>query len=129
MSRKVAIIASSGTLDTAYKVLNIATAAAAMDAQVAVFFTFEGLMIVSNHAGLSMPPGKEHLAAALAQSGVPSVKELLDMAVESGVKFIGCQMTMDVMGMDRSQLVPSCEVGGAAAFLEFAFDADVSVTF
>lgn len=129
MARKVAIIASQGTLDAAYKVLNIATAAAAMDAEVTIFFTFEGLMILTQPESLQMPPGKEQIAADLGQAGVPTVKELMNMAVESGVNMMGCQMTMDVMGIGKEHLIESCSVGGAAAFLEYAFDADVTVTF
>lgn len=129
MARRVAIIASQGTLDTAYKVLNIAVAAASMDAEVKIFFTFEGLNILTAPESLQMPPGKEHLQAALGQAGLPSVKEMLDMARESGVELLGCQMTMDVMGITQEQLPDQCPVGGAAAFLEYAFDADVTVTF
>ncbi|MEB3102975.1 DsrE/DsrF/DrsH-like family protein [Ferviditalea candida] len=129
MARKVAIIASQGTLDTAYKVLNIATAAASMDAEVTIFFTFEGLAILTSPESLQMPPGKEQIAAALSQAGLPSVREMMDMAEEAGVKFLGCQMTMDVLGIGKAQIGESCDVGGAAAFLEYAFDADVTVTF
>ncbi|MCF8563636.1 DsrE/DsrF/DrsH-like family protein [Alicyclobacillus tolerans] len=129
MGRKVAIIASQGTLDTAYKVLNIATAAAAMDADVTIFFTFEGLMILTQPESLQMAPGKEQIQTAFGQAGLPSVKEMLDMAAESGVKLLGCQMSMDVMGIEKQHLFGSCEVGGAAAFLDYAFDADVTVTF
>ena len=50
-NKKVAIIASSRGLETAYKALNIATAAAALDAEMAIFFTFEGLSIIHKDAG------------------------------------------------------------------------------
>ena len=46
MSNKVAIIAANGGLFDAYKVFNIATAAAASDKEVAIFFTFEGLNLI-----------------------------------------------------------------------------------
>jgi peroxiredoxin family protein len=46
MNKRVAIIASNGGLFNAYKVLNIATAAAATDQEVAIFFTFEGLNLI-----------------------------------------------------------------------------------
>lgn len=51
MSKKVAIIASNGGLETAYKVLNIAMAGVATDAEVAIFFTFEGLNIIHKKLG------------------------------------------------------------------------------
>ena len=64
MSNKVAIIAANGGLFDAYKVFNIATAAAASDKEVAIFFTFEGLNLIHKQGmhGLEMPAGKEHFA-------------------------------------------------------------------
>lgn len=129
--RRVAIIASNGGLDDAYKVLNIATAAAATEAEVAIFFTFEGLNIIhrEGHKALTMGPGKEHFVEGFKKANVPGVSEMLDMARESGVKMIGCQMTMDVMNIGLEQLVDGVEVGGAVTFLDYAYDADTTVTF
>lgn len=131
MSKKVAIIASNGGLFDAYKVFNIATAAAATDQEVAVFFTFEGLNLIHKEAykQLPMPEGKEHFAEGFAKANVPAIPELVEMAKEMGVKFIGCQMTMDVMGLEKEAFIDGIEVGGAVTFLEFATDADVSLTF
>jgi peroxiredoxin family protein len=129
--RKVAIIASNGGLFDAYKVYNIATAAAATDQEVAIFFTFEGLNLIHKEAyqQLQMPEGKEHFAEGFAQANVPAIPELVSMAQELGVKFIGCQMTMDVMGLEKDAFIDGIEVGGAVTFLEFAKDADVTLTF
>lgn len=129
--KRVAIIAGNGGLDAAYKVLNIATTAAATDAQVGIFFTFEGLNIIhkERQEHLSMGPGKEHFSEAFAQSNIPGIPELLQIAKESGVTLIGCQMTMDVMGIDAEDLIDGVEVGGAATFLDFAYDADVTLAF
>lgn len=64
MSNKVAIIASNGGLFDAYKVFNIATAAAASEKEVAIFFTFEGLNLIHKQGMhvLPMPAGAEHYA-------------------------------------------------------------------
>lgn len=131
MSRKVAIIASNGGLFDAYKVFNIATAAAATDQEVAIFFTFEGLNLIHKEAyqQLPMPEGKEHFAEGFAKANVPAIPELVAMAQEMGVTFIGCQMTMDVMGLGKEDFIDGIEVGGAVTFLEFAKDADVTLTF
>lgn len=131
MSKKVAIIASNGGLFDAYKVYNIATAAAATDQEVAVFFTFEGLNLIHKeaHQQLPMPEGKEHFQEGFSKANVPGIPELVEMAKEMGVRFIGCQMTMDVMGLDKDAFVDGIEVGGAVTFLEFAKDADVTLTF
>ncbi|WP_017755073.1 DsrE/DsrF/DrsH-like family protein [Calidifontibacillus oryziterrae] len=131
MSKKVAIIASNGGVFDAYKVFNIATAAAATDFEVAIFFTFEGLNLIHKEANgqLSMPAGKEHIAAGFVNANIPSIPELVGMAQEMDVKFIGCQMTMDVMGLGNDAFVDGVEVGGAVTFLEFAKDADITLTF
>ena len=59
--------------------------------------------------------------------GVATVEELRDMAIELEVELIGCQMTMDVFGFKRADFIESATIGGAATFLEFASDADVSL--
>lgn len=131
MNKKVAIIASNGGLFDAYKVFNIATAAAATDQEVAIFFTFEGLNLIHKEANqqLPMPEGKEHFAEGFTKANVPAIPDLLAMAKEMGVRFIGCQMTMDVMGLDEEDFIDGIEVGGAVTFLESAKDADVTLTF
>ena len=131
MTNKVAIIASNGGLFDAYKVFNIATAAAATDKEVAIFFTFEGLNLIHNEAyqQLPIPAGKEYFVEGFAKENVPAIPELVAMAQDLGVKFIGCQMTMDVMGLDKEAFVDGIEVGGAVTFLEFAKNADVTLTF
>ena len=131
MSRKLAIIASNGGLFDAYKVFNVATAAAATDQEVAIFFTFEGLNLIHKEAysQLQMPEGKEHFQKGFEKANVPGIPELVEMAQEMGVKLIGCQMTMDVMELEKDAFVDGIEVGGAVTFLEFAKNADVTLTF
>jgi peroxiredoxin family protein len=130
-NKKVAIIASSPGLETAYKALNIATAAAALDAETAIFFTFEGLSIIHKDAEqmLKLKPGNEGLAEGFAKANVPTVPELLEMAKESGVRLIACQMTVDVMGLRKEDFIDGVEFGGATTFLDFAFDAQVTLNF
>ncbi|QKS73017.1 DsrE/DsrF/DrsH-like family protein [Paenalkalicoccus suaedae] len=131
MSNKVAIIAANGGMFDAYKVFNIATAAAASDKEVQIFFTFEGLNLIHKQAmhNLEMPAGKEHMAEGFAKANVPSIPELLEMAQELGVTFIACQMTMDVMDLTKEDFVDGIDVGGAVTFLEYAKDAAPTLTF
>ncbi|MBI0580958.1 DsrE/DsrF/DrsH-like family protein [Neobacillus cucumis] len=128
---RVAIIAANGGMFDAYKVFNIATAAAATDAEVGIFFTFEGLNLIHKeaHKNLPMPPGTEHFQEGFKKANVPPIEELLSMASEMGVKMIACQMTMDVMSLEKEHFVEGIDVGGAVTFLTFAKDADVSLTF
>ncbi|WP_071396229.1 DsrE/DsrF/DrsH-like family protein [Bacillus tuaregi] len=131
MSKKVAIIASNGGVFDAYKVYNIATAAAATDFEVAIFFTFEGLNLIHKeaHKQLPLPEGKEGMAEAFTNANVPAIPELVEMAKELGVTFIGCQMTMDLMGLGKEAFIDGIEVGGAVTFLDYAKDADITLTF
>lgn len=128
---KVAIIASNGNLFDAYKVFNIASAAAASDAEVGIFFTFEGLNLIHQGAykNLPLPEGKEQFQEGFKQANVPSIEELLRIVQELDVKLIACQMTMDVMNLDKDQFVEGIEVGGAASFIEYAKDANMTLTF
>ena len=151
-ARKVAIIASKGTLDMAYPPLILATAAAAMGAEVQIFFTFYGLNILRKDKNASlqvapignpampvpipniigMLPGMTPAATKMMQGmfskhNVQTIPQLLQDAVELDVKLIGCQMTMDVMNIKKELFVDGVEIGGAATFLKFAFDADVSL--
>lgn len=131
MSNKVAIIASNGGLFDAYKVFNIATAAAATEKEVAIFFTFEGLNLIHKEVmkQLPLPEGKEHYAEGFGKANVPSIPELVEMAKEMGVKLIACQMTMDVMNLTKEDFIDGIDVGGAVTFLEFAKDAAPTLTF
>ncbi len=153
-NKKMTIIASKGSLDMAYPPLILATTAAAMDVDVTIFFTFYGLEIIKKdntgklkvsplgNPAMPMPvpiptliaslPGMEAMATGMMKSmfnkhGVATVGQLLDMAKESGVKLIACQMTMDVMGYKQSDIVSGVEFGGAATWLDAASDAQINL--
>ena len=84
------------------------------------------------NALMSNMPGFESVATNLMKKtfkkkGVASVKELRDIAVEMECRLIGCQMTMDVFGFEKDEFIPEAEIGGAAMFLEYAADADISL--
>ena len=150
--KRMALIASKGTLDMAYPPLILATTAAAMDIECSIFFTFYGLDIINKNknknlkvpslANPAMPiplpniigalPGMTSVATMMMKSwmakvNVPSITELLDISKETGVKLIACQMTMDVMGIKKEDLIDGVEVCGAAGFLEFAAEADITL--
>jgi peroxiredoxin family protein len=77
-------------------------------------------------------PGFDSVATNLMKKtfkkkGVASVEELREMCTEMDVRLIGCQMTMDVFGFAKEDFIDECEIGGAATFLEYAADADVSL--
>jgi len=59
--------------------------------------------------------------------GVATIEELRDICIESDVKLIGCQMTMDVFGFEKDDFVDGVDIGGAATFLEFAIKSDIQL--
>jgi peroxiredoxin family protein len=162
--KRLALIASKGTLDFAYPPFILASAAAAMDWEVSIFFTFYGLPLLQHDLSaavsplgnpampLKMPfgpdgfqninwpiptaamsiPGFSSVATGLMKQtfknkGVATVEELREICVDLDVELIGCQMTMDVFGFKREDFIDTCNIGGAATFLEFASDAEVSL--
>ncbi|QSO48521.1 DsrE/DsrF/DrsH-like family protein [Alicyclobacillus mengziensis] len=131
MSNRVAIIASHGGVETAYKVMNIAMAGIASDAEVQIFFTFDGLDIIRNDAAdrLKLAPGNAGLSEGFKKANVPPITDMIQMAQESGVRLIACQMTMDVMSLTKEDFIDGVDFAGAMTFLDFAYDANVSLTF
>jgi peroxiredoxin family protein len=150
--KKLAIIATKGTLDFAYPPLILATTAAALDYEVTIFWTFYGLQVLKKernlkisplgNPGMPMPvpmpvliqalPGMESMATVMmkqkmAGKGVASIDDLYDMAVESEVQMIACQMTVDLFDFKHSDLVDGVEYAGAARFFEVAQDADITL--
>ena len=149
---RMAIIASKGSLDMAYPPLILATTARSMGLESGIFFTFFGLDIINRKKNKSlkvsavgnpampvpMPtllgvlPGMEAMGTMMMNSwmskqSVPSVPQLLEMAQESGVRLVACQMTMDVMGTKAEDLIPGLDFGGVATFLEFAEGAGITL--
>lgn len=131
MGKRVAIIASSGGLETAYKVFNIALAAVAMDSEVGIFFTFEGLPIIHKDGPsmLKLKPENAPMEEGFKRTNVPPIQDLIQMAKESGVRLIGCQMTVDALGWKPEDFIDGVEFAGAATFVEFAQDAQVTLSF
>jgi peroxiredoxin family protein len=127
--------------------------------EVAIFFTFYGLDIINKKKmkklqvpplanpampkpipGFAVPnilgvlPGMTFVATKMMKSwmgkaGVATVPDLVEACLEGDVTMIGCQMTMDVLGVKRKDLIDEADIGGAATFIEFAQDADICLTF
>ncbi len=150
--KKLAIIATKGTLDFAYPPLILGTTAAALDYDVTIFWTFYGLQVLKKNRNLkisplgnpAMPmpipmpvlvqalPGMESMATVMmkqkmASKGVASIDDLMDMAIESDVKMIACQMTVDLFDFKHEELMDGLEYAGAARFFEVAQDADITL--
>jgi peroxiredoxin family protein len=141
---KLVIVCSNGCLDLAYPPLMLATTAAAMGMQVDLYFTFWGFNMISKktidslkispvgNAALPMPnilgmiPGMTKMMTSMMQKKMqkikmPSIREMIATAKESGVKFHACSNTLDMMGLKKEDLIPEVDdIIGAATYLELA---------
>jgi peroxiredoxin family protein len=152
MAKKLAIIASKGTLDGAYPPFLLASTAAALGFEAKIFFTFYGLQLLKKDLSLqvsplgnpAMPmpvpmpnllqiiPGMEAMATwmmrrKLKQKGVASIQELREACLETDVELIACQMTVDLFDFKDTDFIDGISHGGAASFLEFASEADITL--
>ncbi len=151
--KKMALIATKGTLDWAYPPFILASTAASLGYEVQIFFTFYGLQLlrkdishikISPLANPAMPmpvpmpvlvqglPGMESMATMMMKNkmkakGVASLEDLRNVCIETDVKFIGCQMTVDLFEFSKDDFIPQTQFGGAAMFLGFAGDSDISL--
>ena len=148
--KKLAIIATKGSLDLGYPPFILASTAAALGYEVQIFFTFYGLQLLNKkldlqvtslgNPGMPMPmpmpvllqalPGMQGMMTAMmkkkmADKGVADLGELRDLCQEADVKFVACQMTVDLFEMDHTQFIDGVEYAGAAMFFEFAGESDI----
>lgn len=153
---KMVLIAASGDLDKAWPVFILATTGAAYGMEVTVFFTFWGLGILKRpDAGITGEDWRqkmlsvfnrgttEHLHLSKLNFGgmgpkmmndladkhkVASVQELLEVAQDMGVKLWPCQMTMDLMGLDREDLIDGLDdPAGAGSAISLMKQAEISL--
>jgi peroxiredoxin family protein len=151
--KKIAIIATKGSLDWAYPPLILATTAATLGWEAGIFFTFYGLALLkkdrklevgtTGNPAMPMPipmpqlvtalPGMTPMASRMMKRqfkdhGVASIDELFELAIEMGVILQPCGMTMDVFGFSEGEFIDGIEpVCGATSFLAWAADADVTL--
>nr|WP_276330792.1 DsrE/DsrF/DrsH-like family protein [Halanaerobium congolense] len=149
------MIVFSGELDKAIASFIIANGAAAMGNQVTLFFTFWGLNILRKDGPVKadknmmekmfakmMPQGSKKLPLSnmnmmgigpqmirgiMEKKGIDSLEELIENAVDNGVRLVACQMTMDMLGIKKEELISGVEVGGVATFLGSADESNMSL--
>lgn len=145
----------SDDLDKALATFVLANGAAATGQKVTIFFTFWGLNAI-RRAGIIPPPkdiwgklfgmmlpkdstglglskmnmggiGAWMMRRVMRERGVASLEQMRDQALESGVEFIACQMSMDVMGITREELIPEVGIGGVATYMQRAEESNVNL--
>jgi peroxiredoxin family protein/TusA-related sulfurtransferase len=145
----------SGDLDKTIAAFIMANGAAAMGRDVTIFFTFWGLNILRKNQyvktkknlvekmfGMMMPRGTKKLGLSRMNMGgmgakmirwimkkhnIQSLEELIQQAVDHGVRLIACQMSMEIMGIKREELIDGIEMGGVATFLGAGELSDMSL--
>ncbi|MBN1983960.1 MAG: DsrE/DsrF/DrsH-like family protein [Chitinivibrionales bacterium] len=154
---KLSMVVFSGSLDRLIGAFIIATGAAAMGSEVTMFFTFwataalraqkkkaQGKDWISSMFGIMLPKGfsklklsQMHMAGVgtemirwlMKKKKVASIEEMLAIAAESGVKIYICEMSMNLLGMKREEMVdyPSLSYVGVAKFIAEASNSRVTL--
>jgi len=145
----------SGDFDKAFAAFIIANGAIAMGKEVTMFVTFWGLDAIKKPAFstsgrgflekmvLAMrPKGPNKLATSkmnfagigpklfrymMKKKNVEQLQSMIEMAQEFGVRIVACQMSMDVMGMKKEDLLDGVEVGGVALFLNSSYQSNTTI--
>ncbi|MDC3426157.1 DsrE/DsrF/DrsH-like family protein [Aquibacillus sp. 3ASR75-11] len=152
---KTTIVLFSGDLDKAIAAFIIANGAAAYDHEVTIFHTFWGLNalrkdeqvpvkkgLLEKAFGFMMPHGPEKFGLSkmnfagmgpkmikhvMKKHNVLSLPQLIEMAQEQGVKLVACTMTMDLLGLQKEELIDGLDYAGVAAYLGDANEAKVNL--
>ena len=148
-------IVFSGDLDKTIAAFIMANGAAAMGRNVTIFFTFWGLNIlrkpqkvsvaktlIERMFGSLMPCGTGQLGlsrmnmgglgakmirAIMKEKGISSLEELMENALAHGVRLVACQMSMDIMGIKKEELIDGVALGGVSTFLGAGEESDMSL--
>lgn len=149
------IVVFSDDLDKALAAFVIANGAASTGRKVTLFFTFWGLNVIKSKTpqkvkkdiigrmfGFMLPSGSHKLKLSKLNMGgigpkmmrkvmqkkkIESLENLIGQAQNSGVEFIACQMSMEVMGVKPEELLEGVQIGGVATYLERTEEADMNL--
>ena len=154
VSDRLTLVLFSDDMDKQMAGFIIATGAAAMGMKVSMFFTYWGLTalrkrtILSNKTlpeklvALMLPPGPHKVATSkmnmlgigpeffkhlMKKKNVQTLPELIALAKEMDVNMIACQMSMEIMGISKDELLDDLSYGGVATYIEDASDSKVTL--
>lgn len=155
MSKNKTLIMFSDDLDRALATFVLANGAAATGHKVSIFFTFWGLNVIKRVKkpavkkdffgkmfSLILPSdsrklklsqlsmfgiGDKMMRYIMRKKNISQLEELRQQAMDSGVEFIACQMSMDMMGVCKEELIDGVTIGGVATYMNRAEDACVNL--
>ncbi len=156
MKEKTTLIVYSNDLEKIFAAFNIATDAASMGMEVTMFFTFWGLNVVRKEKPVKNPVnwmkkmlgvlnrggadrlklskfhmlgmGTGMMKKLMKKSNIPSIKELITLAKELGVKFVACSTSMEIMGVSKQDLIPEIDsIAGVATYLATAKESKINL--
>ncbi len=106
------------TPERTYAPFILATTAAMMNIDATIYFLIKGVSIVKNGEAEKIKIG-----------GFPSLKEVMDQAVKSGVKLMVCEQSCMLLGIPRGDFTPEAKIVGAATLNDLALNADAILCF
>lgn len=137
MGEKAVIILHSGDMDKVYSALIIANGALAMGMEASIYFTFWGLMRLKKgeleKGPLSkmnmMGAGKQMVKKRMEKANVAPLEKLMSDFKELGGKIIACEMTMEIMGIEKEQIRTEWvdEWGAVGSYIHEARDASITL--
>ncbi len=135
MKDKATLICSTDEFEKVYALFNIANGCASFGMDVAIFFTFNGLNLLKkdeNEASSFLREGffgadKEKMIEQIKGKGITSLKEQFKDVRELGTKFIACDMSMEMMGITKDDLIPDVEIGGIGTYVSEAKSSSINL--
>ena len=136
-AQRATIILHSGDMDKLYSALIIGNGALAMGMEVTIYATFWGLQRLQK-GGLEKGPlskmhmlglGKWMIKQRMKKQNVASLEQLIADYKELGGRIIACEMTMDIMGIDRSDLREDLidEYGAVGTYVRDARESEITL--
>ena len=120
MADKILYVQSSGidTPERLYAPFILASTAVSMDIEATVYFLIKGLTVV-----------KKGEAEKIKIGSFPSLKEVMDQALQAGVKLMVCEQSCQLLGLDRGDFEDGVKVVGAATLNDLLLEADAVLSF
>ena len=153
-TNRASLLVFSGDMDRLFAAFTVALASAASGLEVSMYFTFWGLTALRKRktfagktlgekmVALMLPSGpasvgtsRMHMAGIgprffkhlMKRRNVETLPNMIAMAQEMGIKLIACEMSMNVMGITREELVDGLAYGGAATYVADAAGAKITL--